>query len=74
MFQIGLKKSLLLLKLKILFRRHVLFVILKTKKLSERLAKKEMKKTKQNELGVEKVIKRKSDNVYVESKGYDLIK
>ena len=44
MFQIGLKKFLLLQKLKILCRGHMLLVILKAKKLLERLAKKNFEK------------------------------
>ena len=39
-FQIGLKKFLLLQKLKILFCGHMLLVILKVKKLLERFTKK----------------------------------
>ena len=39
MFQIGLKKFLLLQKLKILFRGHILLVILKAKKLLQRFTK-----------------------------------
>ena len=44
MFQIGLKKFLLLKKLKTLFRGHMLLVILKAKKLLERFTKKNCKK------------------------------
>ena len=43
MFQIGLK-FLLLQKLKILFREHMLLVILKVRKLLERFTKKNCKK------------------------------
>ena len=43
-FQIGLKKFLLLQKLKILFRGHMLLAILKAKKLLERFTKKNCKK------------------------------
>ena len=43
MFQIGLKKFLVLKKLKILLREHMLLVILKTKKLLERFTKKNCK-------------------------------
>ena len=44
MFQIGLKKFLLLQKLKILFRGHMLLVILKAKNLLEHFTKKNCKK------------------------------
>ena len=44
MFQIGLKKFLLLQKLKILFRGHMLLVILKAKNLFEHFTKKNCKK------------------------------
>ena len=49
MFQIGLKKFLLLKKLKTLCRGHLLLVILKAKKLLERFTKKELQKTNQKE-------------------------
>ena len=65
MFQIGLKKFLLLQKLKILFRGHILLLILKTKKLLERFMKKNCKKQIKKEPRVEKVIKRKSDKLYL---------
>ena len=44
MFQIGPKKFLLIQKLKILFRGHMLLVILKAKKFLERFTKKNSKK------------------------------
>ena len=44
---------------------HMLLVILKTKKLLERFTKKEFQKTNQKEFRAEKVIKRKSDKLYV---------
>ena len=43
MFQIGLKKSLLLQKLKVLFRGHMILVILKANKLLEHFTKKSCK-------------------------------
>ena len=46
MFQISLKKFLLLKKLKTLFREHMLLVILKENKLLERFTKKELQKKK----------------------------
>ena len=42
-----------------LFRGHMLIVILMVKKLSERFTKKNLKETNQEELTVEKLIKRK---------------
>ena len=49
MFQIGLKEFLLLQKLKILFRGHMLLVILTENKLLESLTKKGCKKKKKKE-------------------------
>ena len=54
MFQIGLKKFLLLQKLKILFRGHMLLVILKVKKLLERFAKENCKKQIKKNLELKK--------------------
>ena len=72
MFQIALNKFLWLKKLKILFRGHMLLVILKEKKLLESFMKRNCKKTNQEEFRVEKVIKRKGDNLYVKWKSYDI--
>ena len=58
LFQIGLKKIFLLEKLKILFRGHMLLVILNAKRLLERFIKKNCKKTNQKEFRVKKVIKK----------------
>ena len=69
MFQIGLKKLLLLKKLKILCHGHMLLVILKVRKLFECFIKKNCKKN-QKEFRVEKVIKRKKKS-HVKWKGYD---
>ena len=44
MFQIGLKRFLLLQKLNILCRRHMLSVIVKAKKLLERFTEKKLQK------------------------------
>ena len=63
-FQIALKKIFLSQNLKILFHRHMLLVILKTKKLLQRFAKKNCKE-------VERVIKTQSDKVYIKWKGHD---
>ena len=54
MFQIDLKKFLLLQKLKTLFREHMLLVILKAKKLLERFAKKNCKKQVKKSLELKK--------------------
>ena len=49
----------------------MLLVILTEKKLLERFAKKNCKKTNQKTFRVEKVIKRKGDKIYVKWKGYN---
>ena len=54
--------------LKILFRRHMVLVILMVKKMLERFMKKKLQKTNQAEFIVEKVIKRKVDKLYVKWK------
>ena len=59
MFQICLKKCLLLENLEILYRRHMLLVILNMNKLLEHFTKKELQKKKkknQKEFRVETVI------------------
>ena len=71
MSHIGLKKFLLLQKLKMLFPGHMFLVILNVKNLLERFTKKNCKKANQKEFRVEKVIKSKSDKLYVKWKGYD---
>ena len=68
MFQIDLKKISLLVQLKILFLRHMLLVILMPNKFSERLRKRIAKNEKNR---IEKVIKRKDDNLHITQKGYD---
>ena len=70
MFQISLEKFLFLQKLKTLFHGHMLLVILNAKKLLNVLQKR-IAKTNQKEFGVEKVIKRKGDKLYVKWKGYN---
>ena len=70
-FQIDLKRFLLFQKLKVLFRGHMLLVILKTKKLLENFTKKIYKKTNQKGFRVEKVIKGKDEKLYVKWKSYD---
>ena len=49
----------------------MLLVILREKKFLERFTKQNCQKTNQKEFGVEKVIKRKDDKLYVKWKGYD---
>ena len=70
MFQFGLKNFLFLEKLKMLFRGHMLLVILKVKKLLEHFPK-ELQKINQEEFRVEKIIKRKGDKLYVKWKGHN---
>ena len=70
MSQVGLKKYLWLKKLKILFHGHTLLVILKEKKLLERLGKRHFKK-QIKEFRIEKVIKRKGDKLYFKWKKYN---
>ena len=70
--QIGLKKFLLLQKLKIMCHGHVLLTILMEKKLLEHFTKMNCQKKKsRKEFRIEKVIKRKGDKLYVKWKGYD---
>ena len=64
MFQIGLKKFLLLNKLRTLCRSHVI-IDLKSEKIVGTFYVKELQKTNQKEFRVEKVIKRKSDKLYI---------
>ena len=54
MFQNGLKKFLLLKKLKIMFRGHILLAILTKKKLAERFTKKNLKKQIKKNLELKK--------------------
>ena len=49
----------------------MLLVILKAKELLEHFTKKNCQKTNQKEFRVEKVIKRKGDELYVKWKGYN---
>ena len=66
--QLGLKKFLWFKKLKILCHGHMLLVILREKKLLERFTKKNYEKKNLKEFRVEKVIKRKSNKLYVKWK------
>ena len=62
MFQIALRKFLWLKKLKILCRGHILFVIVKAKKLLERFTKKIYQKTNKKEFKVKKSNKSRFKN------------
>ena len=65
MFQIALKKFLVLQKLKNTISD------LKGEKIVEMFCEKELQKTNQKEFRAEKVIKRKGDKLYVKWKGHD---
>ena len=65
MFQIALKKFLVLQKLKNTISD------LKGEKIVEMFYEKELQKTNQKEFRTEKVIKRKGDKLYVKWKGHD---
>ena len=65
MFQIALKKFLVLQKLKSTISD------LKGEKIVEMFYEKELQKTNQKEFRAEKVIKRKGDKLYVKWKGHD---
>ena len=71
MFQIGLKKFLLLKKLKILCHGNMLLVILKMKKLLELFMKNSCKRANQKEFRLEKVKNRKGNELYAKWKGYN---
>ena len=66
--QIGLKKYLLLKKLKILF---LVIKGLNDEEIIGTFYEKELQKTNQEEFRIEKVIKRKGDKMYVKWEGYD---
>ena len=64
MFLIGLKKFLLLIRLKIIND-------LNGEPITGTFYEKELQKTNQKEFRIEKLLKRKGDKLYVKSKGYD---
>ena len=71
-YQIGLKKFLLLAILKIQFQGGT--YVINDLNGDERIGtfyEKELQKTNQREFRIEKVIKRKGDQLYVKRKGYD---
>ena len=67
-FQIDVKKYLLLQKLKILFRGHMLLVILKAKKLLQHFTKKNCKKQIKNILEFKRYLKEKVINYMLNGK------
>ena len=71
MHQIGQKKFLLLIKLKIQFVGLMLLVTLMVKKNIGSFYEKELQKTSQEKFRTEKVLKRKGGKLYVKWKGYD---
>ena len=74
MFQIDLKKFLLLQKLKILFCGHMLTVDicdLNGKEIVGMFYEKELQKPNQKQFRVDKVIRRKGNKLYVHWKGYN---
>ena len=68
--QISLKKFLLLFKLKTQFHGHVISDS-KGEPIYSSFYEKELQKTSQEKLRIEKVLKRKGDKLYVKWKGYD---
>ena len=64
--QIGQKKLLLLVKLKIQFLGCMLLVTWMVKKFTGSFYEKELQKISQKEFRIEKVLKRKGDKLYVE--------
>ena len=70
MHQIGQKKFLLLIKLKIQFLGLMLLVTLMVKKNIGSFYEKELQKTSQEKFRIQKVLKRKGDKLHVKWKGY----
>ena len=70
LFQVDLKKFLLLQKSKALCGGYILLVIIKAKKYLKRFTKNKFKKQIKKKKN-EKVIRRKDNNLYVKWKGYD---
>ena len=68
--QIGQKKFLLLVKLKVQFLGLV-FSDLNGEEITGSFYEKELQKTSQKEFRIEKVLKRKGDKLYVKWEGYD---
>ena len=70
MFLIGMNNFLWLKRLKTLYRGHMLFVIVRAKKLLECSMKNNCKKQIKKEFRAEKVIQRKGDRLYDKWKGH----
>ena len=68
--QIGKKKFLSLVKLKIQLQTYAISD-LKSEKIAGNFCEKELEKTSQKKFRIEKVLKRKGDKLYVKWKGYD---
>ena len=68
--QIGLKKFLLLVKLKIVLWAYIIND-LNGEEIIGTFYEKELQKTNQKEFRIEKVLKKKGDKLYVKWKGYD---
>ena len=71
MFQIGQKKFLLLMRLKIQFLGLYTISDLNGEEVIGTFYEKELQKTNQKEFRIEKVLKRKGDKLYVKWTGYD---
>ena len=69
--QIGQKKFLLLVKLKILFLGLNVISDLNGEDITGRFYEKELQKTSQEKFTINKIIKRKGDKLYVKWKGYN---
>ena len=70
-FQIGQKKFLSLIKLKIQFLGLPVISDLKGEEITGNFYEKKLQKTNQEEFRIEKVLKGKGDKLYVKWKGYD---
>ena len=69
--QIGQKKFLLLVKLKIQFLGLYIVSDLNGEEITGSFCAKEVQKASQEKFRIEKVLKRKGDELYVKWKGYD---
>ena len=69
--QIGLKKYLLLKKLKNTVPWTYVINDLNDKEITGTFYEKELQKTNQEEFRIEKLLKKKGDKIYVKWKGYD---
>ena len=69
--QIGQKKFLLLVKLKIQFPGTYVINDLNGEEITRSLSEKDLRKTSQEIFTIEKVLKRKGDKLYIKGKEYD---